>query len=74
LRLSDLVVGGEYKFNDYYSVFGKKVKFLYPKDLDEIDDLKKYISENYELSNDEIDRVKKNIYDCFLKVKKVNKK
>lgn len=69
IRLSDNVVGGDYKFNDYYSVFDLKVKFLNSSDIYKIKDLKSYIRKNYKVDSDHLKTVKENIWKSFQNIK-----
>lgn len=65
LRLSDKIVGGDYKFNDYYSVFDMKVTFSYPSDLDGIGDFRAYIEKKYMVDRKKVERVKGKIWEVF---------
>ncbi|WP_373033199.1 glycosyltransferase [Sulfurovum sp.] len=69
IRLSDKVVGGDYKFNDYYSVFGLQAEFLKPSDIDNITDLPSHIRRNYKVEDAQLTIVKENIWNAFLTIK-----
>ncbi len=49
LKLSDKVVGGRYKFDDYYSVFDIAPDFLTPDDIGRISDIQEYIRAHYRI-------------------------
>lgn len=63
--LSDKIVGGDYKYNDYYSAFGLD---SHPKiDLREIDifnDLK-FIKQNYKVTQTAVKKIQQDLIDSF---------
>lgn len=60
--LSDQIVGGDYKFNDYYSVFSKPAakSIDLRKEVIGDDDLDR-LHREYTISQDEVDTIKKNL-------------
>lgn len=63
------VLGGDYKFNDYYSIYSKEPLFLTLKDLEKVEHLDKFIKNNYNIDPKEVDFHKENIMKVFNKIK-----
>lgn len=66
LVASNKLIGGDYKFNDYYSAYGldkhKKINVI---DNDIPHDLYKYIKEHYVINPENIKQIQKNLYKSF---------
>ncbi len=64
--LSDNIIGGDYKFNDYYSAFGlqehKKINLIEEKFTDK--DLIK-IKENYKIEKSKIEKIQQDLIKAF---------
>lgn len=66
VKLSDKVTGGDYKFNDYYSVFGEKPVPLSVDDLKSLTDNDiQYIKDNPFVSASNVEQVKQQILDAY---------
>ena len=67
LKLGDKIVGGSYKFNDYYSIYDQTVNFLYVDDLLKIEKLSDYIISHYAVPSTKVKETKKQILECIKK-------
>ncbi|MFT6332617.1 MAG: hypothetical protein ACJAW3_000959 [Lentimonas sp.] len=61
MKISDNIVGGDYKFRDYYSVFDIDPEYIVPKDFDKILDLQQHIKNKYKISKASLDQIKANL-------------
>lgn len=66
LIASNKLIGGDYKFNDYYSAYGMNdhekldiTKQEIPKDFPN------YIKNHYKIKSQDVERIKNNLYDSF---------
>lgn len=64
--LSDQIVGGDYKFNDYYSVFGiKKHNFINLNYQTFSESDLKELQKKYTITQDQIHEIQKNLINNF---------
>ncbi|WP_107039464.1 polysaccharide pyruvyl transferase family protein [Brumimicrobium mesophilum] len=67
---SDKIAGGNYKFNDYYSVFGlKDLAFFKPEKSSEFQSEINALIDDYSISRDTISEIQSNLLNSFPKFK-----
>jgi len=68
------ILGGDYKYNDYYSVFNKKSPQYKSETLFNQADLKKYIINCYEIDSKEVEGIQNNILKEIVRIRDKSKK
>lgn len=64
--LSDKIDGGDYKYNDYYSVYGMEEHMKYDLRNEIIDEnIIKAIKENYSINQEKVQEIKNNLMEVF---------
>lgn len=66
IRVSDILLGGDYKFNDYYSVYGIEKPYVYDirNKLFTENDINR-IYEHYNIKQEDVNNIQKQLYNCF---------
>lgn len=64
---SNRLLGGEYKFHDYYSVFNTAPRplLLHEPLLPHAEKLPEYIVQNYQIERESVEKIQKNLMDSF---------
>lgn len=65
LKITDKIIGGDYKFNDYYTAYGKKSHFSLDLRTNEPIPTLTHLLEQYPLKKAEIDAKKALIFHAF---------